>query len=594
MRWLAVQCAGLVLVLCVACAATIAPQDNGGAQQTHDLDEKLQKRVEDLERAVSLQAVEILRLQLKLAKLENNDALQMEILQNGIVSPIVEVQVAAIREIGALIPEKIAKFIPSLRQVLSRKNGAAAQVQAVDVLSRYPEEEDLILQASRSESAEVRKACAVGLRGYATNKSFDALHAMVRDAAPSVQVAAIDGLGLSKHARAAEALLQISREPMEDEQLERVLQALGRKKIPQAFEVFKDQLTHKSENVRWACIHSLGELGDPRAVEFVKPFIAESHSKDIRMVAIRVLGQLKDQTSVAALNKLLRSDSDGHLRAAACQALGDMSAPEALEDLLVAMVTDREERVKQAAWDALQKISSQSIELEERMVRGLIERNRKPEIDFIMGRIRETRKPAEARPIQVVVADFLMAEKDFKVALDYWKALSADGEFGYDVKLAICYREVGDLDGSIKLLRDLLAKAKADTADWILAKVELARTLLRKDPKGCVDEVFPLLASPNLNSEARKTLEPIQEQAIKTLAQNLRTPEQKAAASEALKALHKKALGPILSMINRSEISEGLVEAANLITGTTFPPTIHENKEKLAEAIKAWTAFLNN
>lgn len=596
------QLAGLLVMLTLACAAAKPPpQDAVRPPQTDGHDEAVAKRLADLERLVGAQAVEILRLQLRIARLENNDALQMEILQNGLASPVVDVQVAVIREIGVLSPDKLQKFLPTLRQIVTRGSAAAAQVQAVDILSRFPEEEGLMLQAAGSGSADVRRAAAVGLRGFASEAGFGALQRLTSDADQSVRLAAIDGIGLSKHAKAADALMQIAREGAGDAELERAIQALGRKKIPAAFDIFKDRLSHKSETIRWACVHSLGELGDPRAVEFVRPLIAEDQTKTIREISIEVLGRLKDKPSVPALTKLLRADGDERLRSAACRAIGAIGAPEALEDLLAALVADRVEAVSQSAWEALQKISVDSLALEEKLVKGLIDRKRKAEIDFMLARIHKTRTLPEQKPdvrrIEILVAEFLMAEKDFKVALDYWKTLSADGDYPHGAyQLALCYREVGDWDGSVKLLKELLGKFKPDSAEWLSTKIELTRTLARKDPKACIEETFPMLASPALSAEARRELEPIQEQAVRAIALQLTLPDQKAAAQETLKGLGKKALGPVLSMIQRpgAQDAPALVEAGNAITGTTYPSTIVQDKEKFEIALKTWTAFLKN
>jgi HEAT repeat protein len=598
-RWLGLQLVGVAVMAGVACAASPPPQDVLHPRQSTDHDDEVVKRLNEMERTVSAQAVEIFRLQLRVAKLENNEPLQMEILQNALASRIPDVQVAAVREIGALAQEKAARFLPALRQVISKNGPALAQVQALDILSRYPEEEDLVLQAAQSNWPDVRRAACIGLRGYSSDRGFETLQSMVKDADQSVRLAAVDGIGLSKHPKSGEALLRIARESTEDAELERALQVLGRKKLPASFDVFTDRLKHKADTVRWSCLHGLEELGDPRAVEFVRPFIGPDQPQSIREKAVEVLGRLKDLPSIQRLINLLR-DPDERLRAVSCRALGDMGSADAMEDLLAALVADREERVRHAAWDALQSISAAGLDLEEKLVHGLVERKRKSEIEFMMGRIRQTRAQPEQKPvvqrIEIAVAEFLMKDKDFKLALEYWKALSSDSFIYGTIQLAVCYREVGDLDGSQKLLKELLPKLKADGPDALNARIELARTLCRKDPKAGIEEASALLATSSLSAEVRQDLEIAQEQAAKAIVLQLKNPAQKAAAIDLLKALGKKALAPILSLIQKNGTSDvaALIEAANAIAGTAYPPEILEDKSKLDAALKAWSAFLKN
>jgi HEAT repeat protein len=564
--------------------------------------EKLEKQVSELQRVVSAQAAEIFRLQLRLARMEKAEAAEAEILQDALVSALADVQVASITEIGKLAPEKIERFLPGLRALIAPHQPAATQVQAINVLARFPQEEAAILLAARGDYPDVRRAAAAALGGSSSDRSFAALRELAVDSDRLVRSRAIDGIGLSKHPSAAEALMKIARESAEPPEIESAIRSLGRRKLPETFELFKERLAHESRLVREACIESFGQLADPRAVELVKPFLAESQPKDTRLVAIQALGLLRDATSVAVLSKLLREDADEYIRGAACQAIAAVGLSEAIEDLLAAFMSDRNERVRQTAWEGLLKIASASIQLEEKLVLAFIERKRKPDAVAMMTRIRQTRpdpaNKADVRRIETQVAEFMMRERDFAQALQHWQNLAA-GENAVREKLqiAVCSRELGDIDGSLKVLQETLPKLKADSAELFGARLELARTLLRKDLRACVEECHAALGSAALQADLKPAFETIRQEAVKGLVLQLAVADRRAFASEALKGLGKKALGAVLSMAGGSpsaELATGLVEAANLITGKSFPANALSDKEKREEALKAWAEFLKN
>jgi hypothetical protein len=90
----------------------------------------------------------------------------------------------------------------------------------------------------------------------------------------------------------------------------------------------------------------------------------------------------------------------------------------------------------------------------------------------------------------------------------------------------------------------------------------------------------------------KKELEPLQEKALRGLVLRLRNPEQKVAAQGALRALGRQALAPLIGVIQRSPAAEAavFVEAANVVSGTAFSPSIVDDRVKLEEAIRSWNA----
>ena len=87
-----------------------------------------------------------------------------------------------------------------------------------------------------------------------------------------------------------------------------------------------------------AAVSALGDLGDPRAVEAIVPFLTLG-SSHTRLAAAKSLGQLKDPRAFEAINALLTQGTDGDLRLAAIDALGALGDKRALQPLIELLPT---------------------------------------------------------------------------------------------------------------------------------------------------------------------------------------------------------------------------------------------------------------
>ncbi len=85
--------------------------------------------------------------------------------------------------------------------------------------------------------------------------------------------------------------------------------------------------------MRRAAAETLGQIGDPRAVE---PLIAALRDDGVRMAAIEALGQIRDPRAVEPLAAAL-NDREYSCREAAAEALGKIGDPRAIEPLVAAL-----------------------------------------------------------------------------------------------------------------------------------------------------------------------------------------------------------------------------------------------------------------
>lgn len=563
-----------------------------------------EKRLEELQKQVAAQAVEIVRLQIALARAEKDEKRRKEILRTQLGSPIPEVRSFVLRELATEPPESAAEFIDLARATLAGDAAPTVRIRAVQFLARFPQCEEIVLAGAADRAAEVRAASAGALRAFDGEKSFATLRALLSDPDLSVRVAAIDTLAHSKNSGAGAEIVAALRAGQEDAVLERGLRALATLKTPDAKGLFVEHLSHKVEAVQWACVQGLGALGDPSAAGHVRPFLAADLSRALREIAIVTLGRLRDTASVSDLAKIARGDPEETLRTAACSALGQIGDESAMDLLLEVFVSDPAAPVRARAWDALLAICGKEFARQERLVRRLIGLRRKAEADEVFTRISQAHNGGENRDrlrgLELELARFLMEEKEFHRALARLKSVfNTDGDPALVRDLAICYRQVGDHATSLKTLGDALAKLKASDTMFGDLLVEKVRTLTaQKDPAAALEEIARIASaqSTSLPDAARRALR--DEAAVNTrvLLGELRNPDEavRARASKTLRA-HGRLTMPAILSAAREETSRdlrfSLLEIGNAITGTRIDPKAAEKDDDFAAALEAWTEW---
>jgi HEAT repeat protein len=596
-------------LLCLAAAAfgSIAGCAGGGAPLLNGADgpqSDQEKRLEELQRQVAAQAVEIVRLQLALARAEKDEKRRKEILRTQLGSALPEVRSFVLRELAAEPAESAAEFIDLGRAALAGDSAPAVRIRALQFLARFPQCEEIVLAGAADRTPEVRAAAAGALKAYDSERSFETQRSLMLDPDRGVRVAAIDALAHSKNPRAGAEILAVLRAGPEDGVLERGLRALATLKTTEAGELFVAHLSHKVEAVQWACVQGLGALGDPAAAGHVRPFLSADQSRALREITIQTLGRLKDARSVADLVKIAQADPEETLRTAACSALGQIGDESAVELLLQVFALDTAAPVRARAWDALQVICSKEFARQERLVRRLIGMRRKAEADEVFTRMAQYHNGGEngdrLRGLELELARFLMEEKEFHRALARLKAISGvDGDLALVRDLGICYRQVGDHATSLKTLRDAIAKLKPTDAMHGELFIEVVRTLSsQKDPAAALEEIARAAAGHGsaLSDAARRALREEAASNARALVAELRNADEaaRARASKALRTHGRFAMPAVVAAAREEaarDLRPAIVEIGNAVAGTRIDPKAAEKDEEFAAALEAWTEW---
>jgi HEAT repeat protein len=113
------------------------------------------------------------------------------------------------------------------------------------------------------------------------------------------------------------------------------------------------QLSDQNPNLRARSAESLGNMGDPRAVEPLLLLIDDPVS-DVVWVALRSLGTLRDPRAFEPLIRCI-DNPDRWIRQGAAWALGELGDPRA-GSVIIPLLVDKKKGVRQSAAEALGKI----------------------------------------------------------------------------------------------------------------------------------------------------------------------------------------------------------------------------------------------
>ena len=106
-----------------------------------------------------------------------------------------------------------------------------------------------------------------------------------------------------------------------------------------------------SEYRCWACMDALGRLGDPRAIDAIRPYLTHE-TKELRRHAAYSLSLLRDDRVVEPLKSLLR-DPEIQVRETAVAALAATTRPRALDAVRSEALSAQEASMREAALKAL-------------------------------------------------------------------------------------------------------------------------------------------------------------------------------------------------------------------------------------------------
>jgi HEAT repeat protein len=141
------------------------------------------------------------------------------------------------------------------------------------------------------------------------------------DENPTFRTRSAESLGNTGDPRAVEPLIRLLSDPVPDV-VWVTLRALGRLRDPRAIDAIVDSLDSPDRWTRQGAVWALGEIGDRRTAVVIIPLCSDE-KKGVRSVSAEALGKLGDPRSAGTLRKLL-NDDEMEVRQAAREALAKL------------------------------------------------------------------------------------------------------------------------------------------------------------------------------------------------------------------------------------------------------------------------------
>jgi HEAT repeat protein len=230
-----------------------------------------------------------------------------------------------------------------------------------------PQATDLLIEALRNPSRNVRDAAAEALTDHLRPPAMAPLLAAVADSNTVVRRVSVRALAILDDPRATEALVDRMLNDADGNVRAPAAEALRGRSAPGLVDALCRAMLDRDDSVRIAALGSLHERQDPASVDAALLAVGDVHptvragARELAIVlagpatatnfvralstpnlqvtrfAAEALGRLKEPTATWPLVELLKTATDGNVRGAAAQALGeigDARAVPALIDLL--------------------------------------------------------------------------------------------------------------------------------------------------------------------------------------------------------------------------------------------------------------------
>lgn len=588
------QAAFLLSAFLIACGHT--SQNNDPRHERDDLVQRLIKA-----------HARILELELEKARATGKPPEEAKVLIAHLSSEFSEIRLIVFRELGNL-PEELRKTaVPEILK-LYPGHSETFKMRAVNFLGRLatPEAEAAVLGATRESSAAVRRTAAAALKPSTKEPAVQALIGLLDDPDKEVRLGAIDALGIPRREAAVAPLVARLSVEKDDTILEKIAGALGSIGSAAAVDpLLKLQASTPREGLRWYCLDSLGRIGDPRAAEPIREYLAAS-SYRLREVAIQALGKIKDTASLSRLAEILRKDPEESLRREAATSIGLMAPVEAIHSTLLPAYlepAEKSEAVRRAIWEALLRLAADHFEPHETVASTLLKRGRRAEAEQLCLRLHGVKVGEAARAryltLEEAIARGAFDSGDFRTALLHYRqfALQAPERGDIHRRVAHCYRQLGDSESALKTLRELDPKLPKGEAAWWENRLEILSILEKsKDPEPLIEEAHALLLNnpPAHPEDRKKLLDNAFRSGIQRLLQLLADPQEavRKAALPAVQRVGKKMVPALVAELEGEPRLPGAVlEAGNAITGTAHDPASRE-PAKLKQAAADWKAWL--
>ncbi len=585
----------LKLFLIIYFSLPIVSTALAGAGQ--DDPEELKREVARLRQQLIRSQLEIFNLRLEKAR-NNKDPKQAFpiILKDGLGSEFPELNRQAFLELGKLPVEEQKKALDAVLEKW-KTSDPVFRVDALPFLNSvdHPDATALIFTAARDVSANVRRAAAGVLKTTNGNRARILLEELLSDPESEVRSMAIEALGVPKNEAAVKPLLRLLQKEKDPALLEKASHALGvignKNAVPGLLEI----LSSPNENVQWAAINSLGKIGEREAIEYIRPFLAQTHSLPLRKIAITTLGRLKDQASLPTILKMLIDDPDEELQKVAADAIGRLDDPSALDETLECFTRNKSDSVRKAIWETILKLAAEDFDRLKKVLLSVLSQEKISPIEEIARKIYALDLNGSKRlpPLVEKISHWMFSAKEWRRALLHYKKLVSilPGHIEGHKQMAQCYLELGDNESAVRSLEAAAGLSRATPALWWKLQERIMELLVKiDDPVRIVEKAHDLMAGSNgpVPVEFSIVLEQNYRNGSTSLLRQLQTPDEnkKRTAIAKLIRLGRRIVLPLAEALPETP-SPALIEAGNAITGTKIPSETTE-ETLLEDTARAW------
>ncbi len=554
--------------------------------------EKLSHKVSSLETELSNTRISLLTTRLQLARLSKDTASEIAILKESLSSDYENEVLLALKELSTLKNDALLELSPEIHK-LTVSPFRKIKLASFNLIPRIMNNESqmILLESLQDNDISVRIICAIGLGNFKSHESEKGLLRLATDESPEVRTAAVESLGHHKFENTCQALIALLKKETHETVVEKTITVISQIGDNKAQEAIIGFLDHNSNSVKWAAINCLGKIGDKNAAPYLRRFLSKSNALELREVAIQSLTKLNDADSMPQISEIIREQVETLLEPCA-NFLLQTSPHKDVNELFQIFIENYNTKTKSTLWKALLLSAGNEISRFESMINTLINIKLKEEAEELIKRLETlsdtNEKKQKVKKIRKTFAESLFELRDFLGALEQYRKLDQSAE--NMIRVAICCREVGDFDTSIKTLNEAIKKTNKKAKEYIDIKLELLTTFAaKKDRKALIEETFQLLNTEGLKlgAEAEEKIKLITQSAVMEMIESKNTAD--------LKSLGKKALPFLIDLFekeNKKSYRPNILEAANSITQSTFSQDILNDPAKIKEAITFWREWL--
>ncbi len=392
---------------------------------------------------------------------------------------------------------------------------------------------DVLINAISDEREEVRIEVVQTLGEIGDERAVKPLIGTLDDESPVVREKAARALGKLGKSEAEESLISSLQNNTNLSIVCAIIESLGQIGDPRAVESLVGLLTHKESQIRECTAAALGKIRDNRSVV---PLIAALNDEQerVRWYAADSLGKIGDLSSVDSLIKLL-SDTSARVRESAVTALRQMGNQKSVESLIKAL-QDVDKRVADQAAESLVNIKLADFDIMDIIANTFYTSKdyKRAEIVFEKQLSEYSKQPELQEKIaqtRIKLAKTLFTLKDWQKAIVLYEELvkrfSSDNTI--KTELILCLKEMKQYDHALEWCTNWMRETPQNSQICWQSRLDIANAMFEQgkceNVKGLLDGFRT--EDPNFGGEEFKQgFQKLHEQCLaelanpKTLSQN--------------------------------------------------------------------------